>query len=208
MRRRFVEARWDQRAPSLRSLFALSPSPSRDAPFLSLPWNHTHCSPLLPSVFPLLYSASILFRPPLSFNQGCFLRVPSASCSLCIQHSPSLSLLSSVHASCRNWGPGSNRSWISTDLIDTQSLENREPVFSFFFSLNRESMELVEISSGGNGEERMRWLDEKFLETGEGKVAWLFFEKSGQVWGSLRIRESVGVAGLSANTRGFSYLRQ
>lgn len=32
-------------------------------------------------------------------------------------------------------------------------------------------MELVEISSGGNGEERMRWLDEKFLETGEGKVA-------------------------------------
>lgn len=135
------------------------------------PWNHTHCSPLLPSVFPLLYSASILFRPPLSFNQGCFLRVPSASCSLCIQHSPSLSLLSSVHASCRNWGPGSNRSWISTDLIDTQSLENREPVFSFFFSLNRESMELVEISSGGNGEERMRWLDEKFLETGGGKVA-------------------------------------
>lgn len=54
------------------------------------PWNHTHCSPLLPSVFPLLYSASILFRPPLSFNQGCFLRVPSASCSL--HPTPSLSI--------------------------------------------------------------------------------------------------------------------
>lgn len=97
------------------------------------PWNHTHCSPLLPSVFPLLYSASILFRPPLSFNQGCFLRVPSASCSLCIQHSPSLSLLSSVHASCRNWGPGSNRS----DGFNRYAVvgKSRTGVFFFFFFL-------------------------------------------------------------------------
>lgn len=29
-----------------------------------------------------------------------------------------------------------------------------------------------------------------------------------KVWGSLRIRESVGVASLSANAREFSYLRQ
>lgn len=95
------------------------------------PWNHTHCSPLLPSVFPLLYSASILFRPPLSFNQGCFLRVPSASCSLCIQHPPSL--YPSFLPSTRVAEIGGRDQTDPTDLIDTQSLENREPVFSFFF---------------------------------------------------------------------------
>lgn len=161
--------------------------PTRSIPSLSLcsfPVSLPRCSfPLSPlEPYPLFSSLTLRLPSPLfrlySLSPAAVVQPgvlpPRPKCFLLAVHpTPSLplSLLSSVHASCRNWGPGSNRSWISTDLIDTQSLENREPVFSFFFSLNRESMELVEISSGGNGEERMRWLDEKFLETGEGKVA-------------------------------------
>ena len=71
MRRRFVEARWDQRALSLRSLFALSPSPSRDAPFLSLSLSFPPPG-TIPTVLLSYPPSSLSSIPPLfSFARRC-----------------------------------------------------------------------------------------------------------------------------------------
>lgn len=144
---------------ALSLLFPRSPSsPAMLLSSLSLPPNSIPTI-LLSYLYPpssLSSSTSILFRPPLSFNQGCFLRVPSASCSLHPTPSlPSSILLSTrVAEIARTEGARITDIADSTDLIDTQSLENRRPVFfpfflSFFFR-NRESTEI--ISSDGNGE--------------------------------------------------------
>lgn len=123
--------------------------PTRSIPSLSLcsfPVSLPRCSfPLSPlEPYPLFSSLTLRLPSPLfrlySLSPAAVVQPgvlpPRPKCFLLAVHpTPSLplSLLSSVHASCRNWGPGSNRS----DGFNRYAVvgKSRTGVFFFFFFL-------------------------------------------------------------------------